>query len=330
MNERDPYSRQQRGGRLQDRSRQEHQWQSDAWGPSTSRRLQQDDAERSSYDDMDGHDYRFSGMEDRPDYRSGQPDFSDRDDYRDWRGGRGQRERWGASRDRPRVHPQHFYDSTYGNDYSSFTSNDYGGRDFYAGRGGVARGMRPGGMPSGGMRSSESYRPQYGTTRWFSDDYDHDHDRHGRDYGEWRSYGEQRGFLEKAGDEIASWFGDEDAARRREMDHAGRGPSDYIRSDERIREDVNDHLTRDPGLDATHISVSVTDGEVTLNGTVPDRWSKRRAEDVSDRVSGAKHVQNNLRIASQSTFSGSATPSGGWSSSSDMTSDPVTSRDKPH
>ncbi len=324
MNERDPYSRQQYGGHLQDTSRQTNQWQSDAWGPSTSRRLQQDDEERSSYDDMERRDYRFSGMNDtHPEYRSSRSDFGGRDDHRDWRSGRGYRERWGSSDDNRRVHPQHFYDPSYGNDYSSFTSEDYGGRDFYAGRGGVARGMR-----SGGMRSSESYRPEYGMTRWFGDDHDN-HRHHDSDYGEWRSYGERRGFLDKAGDEIASWFGDEDAARRREMDHAGRGPSDYIRSDERIREDVNDHLTRDPGLDATNVSVSVTEGEVTLNGTVHDRWSKRRAEDVADRVSGAKHVQNNLRIAGQGTFAGSSTTGGGWSSSSGMTSE-TGSSERPH
>ena len=39
-----------------------------------------------------------------------------------------------------------------------------------------------------------------------------------------------------------SWFGDEDAARRRQQDHSGRGPSNYTRSDERIREDVCDRL----------------------------------------------------------------------------------------
>lgn len=31
-------------------------------------------------------------------------------------------------------------------------------------------------------------------------------------------YGEDRGFLERAGDEVRSWFGDEEAERRREMD----------------------------------------------------------------------------------------------------------------
>jgi len=78
--------------------------------------------------------------------------------------------------------------------------------------------------------------------------------------------------------------------------HRGRGPKGYSRSDERIRDDVNDRLTDDPFLDATHIEVSVAGGEVTLAGTVTARGDKRRAEDLADEVSGVKHVQNNLRV----------------------------------
>ncbi len=57
--------------------------------------------------------------------------------------------------------------------------------------------------------------------------------------------------VRRAGDEVASWFGDEDAARRREQDHRGKGPAGYTRSDERIREDANDTLTEDWRVDAS-------------------------------------------------------------------------------
>ncbi|MCV2868662.1 BON domain-containing protein [Defluviimonas sp. WL0002] len=107
---------------------------------------------------------------------------------------------------------------------------------------------------------------------------------------------EERGFFERAADEVSSWFGDEEAERRREMDHRGRGPKNYTRSDERIFEDVNDRLTDDESLDATDISVEVKDREVTLDGTVQSRYAKRRAEDCADMVSGVQHVQNNLRV----------------------------------
>ncbi|SLN09984.1 periplasmic protein [Roseivivax jejudonensis] len=101
---------------------------------------------------------------------------------------------------------------------------------------------------------------------------------------------------DRAADEVASWFGDEEAAGRRERDYSGVGPRNYRRSDARIEEDVNDGLTDDPALDATDIEVSVTDREVTLDGYVRSRHGKRRAEDCADAVLGVQHVQNNLRI----------------------------------
>lgn len=107
---------------------------------------------------------------------------------------------------------------------------------------------------------------------------------------------QERDMLDRAGDEIASWFGDEDAEARREADHRGRGPKGYVRSDARIEEDVNDRLTEDRFVDATEIAVSVKDREITLDGTVESRRAKRRAEDCADSVSGVQHVQNNLRV----------------------------------
>ncbi|WP_265501592.1 BON domain-containing protein [Paracoccus beibuensis] len=116
-------------------------------------------------------------------------------------------------------------------------------------------------------------------------------------------YGHDRDFLDRAGDEVASWFGDKDARRRRDSDedHSGRGPKNYRRSDERILEDVNDRLTVDRHIDASDIEVSVAGGEVTLDGTVRERIAKRHAEDLAEMVSGVTHVQNNLRIAGAST-----------------------------
>lgn len=76
----------------------------------------------------------------------------------------------------------------------------------------------------------------------------------------------------------------------------GHGPRGYTRSDQRIQEDVNDRLTEDDHLDATEITVGVSNGEVTLDGTVGSRGDKRRAEDIAEDVSGVQHVQNNLRI----------------------------------
>jgi osmotically-inducible protein OsmY len=106
-----------------------------------------------------------------------------------------------------------------------------------------------------------------------------------------------RGFMDKAVDEVQSWFGDDAAEQRREQDHRGKGPKGYLRSDERIAEDVNHRLTDDHMIDATDIEVTVRDREVTLDGTVDSRMAKRRAEDCADAVSGVEHVQNNLRVS---------------------------------
>jgi osmotically-inducible protein OsmY len=123
-------------------------------------------------------------------------------------------------------------------------------------------------------------------------DYDpRPHPRQGRDYGH-----DERGFWDRASDEVASWFGNEEAEQRRRMDYRGRGPRGYTRSDERIREDVNDRLTDDWRLDASDIEVDVGNGEVTLNGSVYSRGDKRLAEDIVEHVSGVAHVQNNLRV----------------------------------
>jgi hypothetical protein len=76
---------------------------------------------------------------------------------------------------------------------------------------------------------------------------------------------------------------------------AGRGPKGYRRSDERIEEDVNEALSQDPRIDATEIEVKVTNGEVTLSGTVDNRSIKRMAEDVAERCAGVHDVKNEIR-----------------------------------
>jgi hypothetical protein len=77
---------------------------------------------------------------------------------------------------------------------------------------------------------------------------------------------------------------------------AGRGPQGYKRSDERITEDINEEMTQDHELDASHISVETKNGEVVLKGTVSDRASKRRAEEIAESCSGVNDVQNQIRI----------------------------------
>jgi hypothetical protein len=78
--------------------------------------------------------------------------------------------------------------------------------------------------------------------------------------------------------------------------HRGKGPNGYQRSDERIRELVCESLTEDDQVDASHVEVAVSHGEVTLSGTVEDRRAKREAEDCAGSVLGVRDVQNLLRV----------------------------------
>ncbi len=175
-----------------------------------------------------------------------------------------------------------------GRDYNSRVGRNFGAYGDYGAYGYPGYGGFGGWGNYGGYGTGEMYG--YGPTTGY---------RTGRGYQ--RGYDRRdRGWWDRAGDEVASWFGDEDAARRRRMDHTGRGPSNYTRSDERIREDVNDDLTEDWAVDARDVTVTVKDGEVTLDGTVSTKLQKRRAEDCADDVSGVKHVQNNLRVQEKS------------------------------
>lgn len=136
--------------------------------------------------------------------------------------------------------------------------------------------------------------------------------RYGRDRDE-------RGLWSRMTDEVSSWFGDEEAERRREMDHRGRGPRGYTRSSERIREDVCDRLSDDYIVDASDIEVTVSGTEVTLSGAVANRMQRRRAEDCAESVSGVTHVQNNLRVnQDRARLSGAA--GGAGSTSADLSS----------
>jgi osmotically-inducible protein OsmY len=218
-------------------------------------------------------------------------------------------------------------------------------------------------------------------------------DRNRSDFRDDRGYRDrdrgERGVIDRAGDEVRSWLGDDDAARRRRMDevrderydrderdrmgrsgerawdraretvrnvtdrdrdgrrglaewndrdrtdwssersfgdtrryatadpyippspagtsyaeprdwgrpsYAGRGPRGYQRSDERIREHVCDLLTDDARVDASDIDIQVINGEVTLAGSVRSRDEKRFTEDLVERITGVREVNNNIKV----------------------------------
>jgi len=162
--------------------------------------------------------------------------------------------------------------------------------DEYAGPGSAGRGFRPkrygastitGERARPGDDSSETDRLMQDRERtWSLVNERHDRSNYGSGPGNTR-------------------FGNDATASRGEVrrgEHQGRGPRGYQRSDDRIREDINERLTDDAMIDASEIEVAVQNREVTLTGSVRDRNEKRRAEDIAEAVSGVGHVQNNLRI----------------------------------
>lgn len=121
----------------------------------------------------------------------------------------------------------------------------------------------------------------------------------------------ERSWWDRTADEISSWFGDEDAERRRRMDkvsgpYRGKGPKGYSRSDERIKEDINDRLSDDPYIDASDIEVKVANGEVTLSGHTNSKEAKRRAEDIAESISGVREVENHVKVSRTTASVGSS------------------------
>ena len=243
------------------------------------------------------------------DWRNEQ-DWRDRQDWRNEQDRSGSR---GGERDRWRDQGREDFGRG-GRDYGSSRGGWSGGREGQSGGGyggggagqdygrgygqDFGRDYRGGGS-QGGFGGNDYSRGNYGADQGYRQDYS----GRSRDYGQ-QGRGE-RGLWDRASDEVSSWFGDDDAERRRRMDeqrggqHRGRGPKGYTRSDDRIREDVNDRLSDDPFVDASEIEVSVSSCEVTLTGTVDSRDAKRRAEDIAEQVSGVKHIQNNIRVQQQ-------------------------------
>lgn len=223
----------------------------------------------------------------------------------------------------------------YNRDYDANQSRDYGRSDMYGSNmGDYDRGMRSGGSYNSGYdRSGENINeygfggyanygnrnygrgasPGYGNydeyDRWSKREYGDNrnygnmHDYRSSRRGDWdrnRHMEHDRDWWDRTKDEVSSWFGDDDAERRRQMDrnrgHRGRGPKNYQRSEERIREDVCDRLSDDYVVDASDVDIQVKGSEVILSGMVDSREAKRRAEDIAESVSGVTNVQNQLRV----------------------------------
>ena len=206
---------------------------------------------------------------------------------------------------------QQYGGGQYGSQARETSGGGYGqgGQGGYYGQGGYGQGMygQSGSNPSYGGGSS------YGQGGYGSGGYGQSYGQggYGQSYGQGTyaqgGYG-QGGYGQEIGRSVHDYtrreLGGTEWDREREWGEgryqrgqfAGRGPKGYKRSDERIREDINEELTRHPEIDATEIEVQVQAGEVTLSGTVDERRSKRLAEDIAERCSGVNEVHNQLKV----------------------------------
>ena len=240
-----------------------------SYGERSQRRYEfdRDENERDRFGRESSSGRYSSGRYSGRDYGRGSQDRS-RGEYRGREGYRpGSENDWDYTDDR---------ESRYGSFARGYDTGSYDDISRYDTRSGSSSSRYN--YPSG-YRSGETYGER-------GRDYDYDYER--------------RGWLDRLADKLSAWFGDEDAERRYRMDEQrdrprGKGPKSYRRSDERIREDVNDQLS-EGYLDASEVEVMVVDGVVTLNGTVNSRSDKRRAEDIADDVRGVKNVENRLRV----------------------------------
>lgn len=209
-----------------------------------------------------------------------------------------------------------------GSDYDA----DYGtGRDVPYSHGG--QGHRPhggggqGGGMSGGMGGGQSSADRHGEQGRYrrhsegGEQYEQGGARWGqfggpdeetwgprsqRGLGAWREqYGSGEGYGRGGGPAGQMDYGHDHYGRDMRGSHRGKGPKGYERSPERLKEDICERLTDAPEVDASEVSISVKEGIVTLEGSVPDRRMKHRAEDIVEACPGVKDVENRLRVAGQ-------------------------------
>ncbi|MGK6323261.1 DUF2171 domain-containing protein [Sphingomonas sp. DT-51] len=226
--------------------------QDDYYGRSETQDYGRDYGSGRNQSYSSARDYQAAGRLDRGDERGGLSDRSGdsqrgygnagyargyRDEGRDY-GDRGYGESGFGNGDRGRYGAQQYGQSRYGEqDRDRFQRQDYGNQD-YGNRGYSQQGY--GRQDYGQQRSGrgdtgqQGYRNEYhgsyasdgrrfedvGSRRHADDDNYRGRPSGGRDYGRQpQGYDyEERGFLARAGDEVRSWFGDEDAERRREAD----------------------------------------------------------------------------------------------------------------
>ena len=207
---------------------------------------------------------------------------------------RGHQEPWERSRYNRREQE--------GRRFDQYRPENYEGGEY--GRGEYGRGYEAGRRYESERQGSwgQPYANEYPSQDWER--------QYGREpYGQqgWQSYGRQPGqYLSGpyGRGQYGMQYGEYGGGR-----YYGRGPKGYQPSDQRILEEINERLTEHVDIDASEIEVKVQSGEVTLTGTVNERYAKRLAEDVAENVLGVKQLHNQIRVQPETSWRESGTGS---------------------
>lgn len=154
----------------------------------------------------------------------------------------------------------------------------------------------------GSRQPGQDYRDDmqsYGSSSYSPSSYDQG-STYGQDY-ENRRYETQHGagsFFNRQDSSSGYWSPATSQNYRGSGLHSGKGPKNFRRSDERIREEVCQALTDHADIDASEVEVEVKDGVVTISGEVESRHAKRMVEEAIEYMPGVKDVQNELRMTS--------------------------------
>lgn len=89
---------------------------------------------------------------------------------------------------------------------------------------------------------------------------------------------------------------DADSANAERNKNTVRGFTGYDSSDDRINREIDDHLAQHSYIDTTAVVITVKDGEVTLEGSVPDADQKAYVEEVVSKIEGVHGLHNHLSI----------------------------------
>lgn len=134
---------------------------------------------------------------------------------------------------------------------------------------------------------------QDGQTGWRSNPYE-DGSYLGNDWRDTRSSNAQQWRPGESGRYSSSEadFDDRPTAQR----YGRQFPKGYSRPDERVQDDVCEHLYHADDIDLSDVSVEARNGTVTLEGSVPERRMKRRIEEITAECVGVQDVENRIRI----------------------------------